>query len=97
VKRPRAVFVTRSGGSEGGGKKKSYLEVAMRLSARNILRGKIKELTHGAVNSEVIIEIPGGTQIVSIITKKSAEDLGLKVGEEAYAFFKATNVMIAKD
>lgn len=69
----------------------------MKLSARNILKGKIRELTHGAVNSEVIVEIPGGAQIVSIITKRSAEDLGLKVGEEVFAFFKATNVMIAKD
>lgn len=69
----------------------------MKLSARNIIKGKIRKMTHGAVNTEIIVEIPGGAEIVSIITKTSAESLGLKEGEEVYAFFKASNVMIAKD
>jgi molybdopterin-binding protein len=69
----------------------------MKLSARNILKGKVKKITPGAVNSEVIIELPGGMEIVSIITKSSAEALGLAVGKEAYAVIKASSVMVAVD
>jgi len=69
----------------------------MRLSAKNILKGKVKALTHGAVNSEVVLELPGGGEIVSIITKSSAENLGLKVGVTAYAVIKASNVIIGVD
>jgi len=69
----------------------------MKLSARNVFKGKVLKVTHGTVNTEVIVEGPGGSEFVSIITKRSAEELDLKVGAEAYAFFKATNVMIARD
>ena len=69
----------------------------MRISARNVIKGKIKSVTHGAVNSEVILVLPGGTELVSIITKQSAESLGLQVGSDAYAVVKASNVMIAVD
>ena len=51
----------------------------MKLSARNILKGKIIQIKPGVVNTEVILELPGGGQIVSIITKESAENLGLTV------------------
>ena len=66
----------------------------MKISARNTLKGKIIKMTDGAVNAEVTIEVPGGEQIVSIITKSSAEGLKLKVGSEAYAIIKASNVMV---
>ncbi|MFW9989089.1 MAG: molybdopterin-binding protein [Candidatus Odinarchaeota archaeon] len=69
----------------------------MEISARNVLKGKIKKVNHGAVNSEIIIVIAEGIEIVSIITKSSAERLNLKEGTEAYAVIKASNVMIAKD
>ncbi len=69
----------------------------MKLSARNVLKGKVVKVVHGAVNSEVIIELPGGAQVVSIITNASVESLGLKEGKEAYAVIKASNVMIAVD
>jgi molybdopterin-binding protein len=69
----------------------------MRLSARNILKGKIVQIKPGAVNTEVILELPGGAQIVSIITKESADNLGLAVGKAAYAVVKASSVMIAVD
>jgi molybdopterin-binding protein len=69
----------------------------MRLSARNILKGKIVQIKPGAVNTEVILELPGGAQIVSIITKESADNLGLAVGKTAYAVIKASSVMIAVD
>jgi molybdopterin-binding protein len=64
------------------------------ISARNVLKGKVKKVNHGAVNSEIIIELPGGIEIASIITKSSAEKLGLKVGKEVAAIIKASNVMI---
>jgi molybdopterin-binding protein len=69
----------------------------MKLSARNILKGKIIEVKSGAVNSEIVLELPTGGQIVSIITKESAENLGLAVGKTAYAVIKASSVMIGVD
>ena len=69
----------------------------MKISARNILKGRVRLIKSGAVNSEVIIEISGGETIVSIITKDSVESLGLKDGKEVYAVIKASNVMVAVD
>jgi molybdopterin-binding protein len=67
----------------------------MKISARNMLKGKIKQIKPGAVNTEVIIELAGGGQVVSVITKESAENLELAVGKQVYAIIKASNVMIA--
>lgn len=69
----------------------------MKLSARNVLKGRIKSLNPGAVNTEVVIELPGGQEVVAIITKASAVHLGLSVGKDAYAVIKASNVMVAVD
>jgi molybdopterin-binding protein len=69
----------------------------MKLSARNVLKGKVVKVTHGAVNSEVVLELASGIQVVSIITRSSAESLGLAEGGDAYAVIKASNVMIAVD
>ncbi|MCK9312524.1 MAG: molybdopterin-binding protein [Methanocorpusculum sp.] len=69
----------------------------MKLSARNQIKGKVVKVTPGVVNSEVIIEIAGGQQIVSIITKTSAESLNLAVGKPVYAVIKSSEVMIAID
>ncbi len=69
----------------------------MKISARNMLKGKVRQIITGAVNSEVIIETAGGETIVSIITKESVESLGLKEGKEVYAVIKASNVMVAVD
>ena len=69
----------------------------MKLSARNLLKGKIVKVVKGAVNSEVTLELPGGDQIVSIITNTSVETLNLRDGADAYAVIKASNVMIAVD
>ncbi len=69
----------------------------MKLSARNVLKGTVKAVTHGAVDSEVVIELSPGVEVVSIITKSSAEGLGLKVGDSAYAIIKAPNVIVAVD
>jgi molybdopterin-binding protein len=69
----------------------------MQISARNVLKGRVKKVTPGAVNSEIIVEITGDFEIVSIITKSSTERLGLKPGKEVYAIVKASNVMIGID
>jgi len=69
----------------------------MKLSARNILKAKVKQVKHGAVNSEVILELPGKIEVVSIITKESAQNLKLAKGKAVYAVIKASNVMIAID
>jgi len=69
----------------------------MKISAKNQLKGKIKSITSGAVNSEIVIELPGGVTITSIITKGSEQELGLKVGGAAYAIIKASNVIVGVD
>jgi molybdopterin-binding protein len=69
----------------------------MRVSARNCLKGRITQIEAGAVNSEVTIELPGGVEVVSIITNKSVKNLGLSIGKEAYAVIKASSVMVGVD
>lgn len=69
----------------------------MRISARNMLKGKVKTITEGAVNDEVVIELPNGLEITSVITKTSVHNLGLEIGKEVYAVVKASNVMVAVD
>ena len=67
------------------------------ISARNALKGRVIEVNVGAVNTEVIIELPGGDRVVSVISKQSADNLGLTPGKECYAIIKASNVMVAID
>jgi len=69
----------------------------MKISARNVLAGKIKSIERGAVNSEVLIELPSGVEIVAIITNNSVDKLQLQTGVNAYAVIKASNVMIATE
>ena len=69
----------------------------MKISARNVLKGKVVRVISGAVNAEIVIELAGGNQIISMITKESAEKLGLAKGKEVYAVIKASNVMVAID
>ncbi len=69
----------------------------MKISARNTIKGTVKKVITGAVNSEITIEVSPGIEIISIITKSSAESLGLTEGKEAYAVIKASEVMIAID
>lgn len=67
----------------------------MKISARNVLAGTVKHIEDGAVNSEVIIELPGGAELVSIITKASVARLGIKVGMKLSAVIKSSDVMLA--
>lgn len=69
----------------------------MRLSARNQLDAVVASVEHGAVMSTVVVRLPGGEEIVSAITKESAEGLELSEGDQVKAVIKATEVMIAKD
>jgi molybdate transport system regulatory protein len=69
----------------------------MRLSARNILQGTVKKITIGAVNAEVVIELSGGDQVTSIVTREAVADLGIVEGGTAYAIIKASNVMLGVD
>jgi molybdopterin-binding protein len=62
-----------------------------------MLKGKVKKVLPGAINTEVTVALAGGGEVVSVITKASAEKLGLAPGKEVYAVIKATSVMIAVD
>ena len=66
----------------------------LRLSARNQLEGKVARLHPGAVNTEVVIELPGGAVITAIVTNESASNLGLDIGVAATAVFKASSVIL---
>lgn len=69
----------------------------MQISARNALKGTVKQVEVGAVNAEVTLEIAPGVEVTAIITKASAESLKLAVGSEAYAVIKSSDVMVAID
>ena len=68
----------------------------MELSARNQLHGKVRSVKHGAVMSEITIEIGGGQTLVSMITRASAERMHLVEGDSVTAIVKATEILIAK-
>jgi molybdopterin-binding protein len=69
----------------------------MPLSARNKLKGVVKEVEKGEVAASVKIEISGPATITSMITKDAVEDLKLKVGDKVDAVIKASEVMVSKD
>ena len=68
----------------------------MRLSARNQLSGTIVGIEHGAVMSTVVVRLRGGDEVVSAITRDSAESLALTEGDEVVAVIKSTEVIIGK-
>lgn len=68
-----------------------------RLSARNVLPGKVSRLTDGAVNSEVEISLAGGTPVVASITKASVHALDLRQGDAVSAVVKASHVLLGVD
>jgi molybdate transport system regulatory protein len=69
----------------------------MALSARNQFPGKIASIKIGAVMAEIVVDIGGGHQIVSLISVSSAKRLKLKKGSSAVAVIKATEVIISTD
>ena len=66
----------------------------VRLSARNQLAGSVARVVPGAVNTEVVIDLPGGGSVAAVITNESAKTLGLGVGSQATAVFKASSVIL---
>ena len=73
-----------------------FKEKAMKLSARNQLKGKIVEVTKGATTSHVRIEIGPGVVVTASITNEAVADLSLQKGHAAWAVIKASDVMIGK-
>ena len=67
----------------------------MKISARNQLKGTIKQVTPGAVMSEVVVDV-AGQEVVAMITKASVDRLALKPGDTVVAIIKSTDVMIGK-
>lgn len=69
----------------------------MKVSARNVLPGKVTNITKGAVNAEVVLSLRGGETIVAVITNSSVERLGLQAGTDAFAIIKASEIMVGED
>src|ERR1700730_229906 len=72
------------------------MEILMKLSARNQLKGKIVAVTKGQTTAHVRIDIGGGVIVTSSITNEAVDDLALKVGDDALAVIKASDVMVGK-
>ncbi|HKU97948.1 MAG TPA: molybdopterin-binding protein [Vineibacter sp.] len=68
----------------------------MKISARNLLKGKVVEVTKGATTAHVRLDV-GGTIVTASITNQAVEELKLAVGQQAYAVIKASDVMVAVD
>lgn len=69
----------------------------MKVSARNAIKGTVKQVIPGVVNTEVTLEIAPGVEVTAIITKSSAESLSITEGKAAYAVIKSSDVLVAVD
>ncbi|WP_138497985.1 molybdopterin-binding protein [Nostoc sp. PA-18-2419] len=69
----------------------------MQVSARNALKGTVKSVVVGSVNTEVTVEVAPGVEVTAIITKSSAENLKLAEGKQVHAIIKSSDVIIAVD
>jgi molybdopterin-binding protein len=72
-------------------------QVVMKISARNVLKGKVVSVEKGATTAHVKIEIAGGQLVTASITNESVDSLKLTVGGEAYAVVKSSDVLVAVD
>ncbi len=66
----------------------------IKLSARNALKGTVSEVKHGAVNSEIIVKLEGGEELVAIVTCESEKKLALAPGKEVTALIKASHIIV---
>lgn len=69
----------------------------MKLSARNVLKGKVTQVTKGQTTAHVKIEIASGTVVTASITNEAVDELDLRAGYAAYAVIKASDVIVARD
>ncbi len=69
----------------------------MKLSARNVLKGRVVDVILGQTTAHVKIDIGGGTVITSSITVEAAKELGLKKGDTAFAVIKASSVIVGRE
>lgn len=69
----------------------------MKISARNVLRGKVVSIKPGPVTSQVSLDVGGGNVITSTVTSEAVAELGIEVGGDAFAVIKASQVMLAVD
>ncbi|NYH11410.1 TOBE domain-containing protein [Pseudomonas moraviensis] len=66
----------------------------MKVSARNVFKGQVSQVQEGSVNAEVVLTLPGGENLVAVVTLASLKSLGIAVGKEAVALVKAPWVML---
>ena len=69
----------------------------MKLSARNVIKGRVTSVVKGATTANVKIDLGGGAIVTASITNEAVEELKLATGDQAYAVIKASDVMVAKD
>lgn len=68
----------------------------MKLSARNLLKGRVVEVQKGQTTAHVRIEVGGGAVVTASITNEAVDDLDLRTGDEATAVIKASDVLVGK-
>ncbi len=71
--------------------------MALQFSARNQLKATVKSVKLGTVMADIVVELPDGQEIVSAITRTSAEGLNLQAGDSVVVIIKSTEVMIGKN
>jgi len=71
--------------------------MTMKLSARNVLKGRVVKVIRGATTAHVKIDIGGGSVVTASITVEAVDELGLREGDSAYAVIKASDVIVAKE
>jgi molybdopterin-binding protein len=69
----------------------------MKMSTRNVIKGKVMDLKEGMVMAKVKVDIGGGQVMTAIITVEAVKELNVKVGDEVRLLVKATSVMVGKD
>jgi len=69
----------------------------MQYGARNKIKGKVAEIKMGNVMCEVIVELPGGGVMTSVMTIDSLEEMNLNIGDEVKVVVKAVNVLLVKE
>ena len=69
----------------------------MKLSTRNIIKGKVADIVEGMVAAKVKVDIGGGNTITSIVTVEAVKELDIKVGDEVSVLVKATSVMLGTE